>query len=98
MKFKDILKDLPGEFIYIMESEIEESYKDVYDYLTNIFENNNYINGEDAKGKQLSFFIQKIYELAFYSGFKFAVDPDDLYPQTLNKVYDAGIIESNSDK
>ena len=28
----------------------------------------------------------QIYELGFYNGFKFGVDPDDLYPETLEKL------------
>lgn len=87
MKFSDVLDELAPELKYIMEIEKDVSFNKSYKFLTEIFENDEFIKKCDVDGKNLTFFLLKLYELGFYSGFKFAVNPEDLYPETIKKVY-----------
>ena len=86
MKFVNVLKALDKELLKGLKSEKELTYYKAYEFLTNIFKNDEFIKQCDKNNKNLTAFINKIYELGFYNGFKFGVDPDDLYPETLEKL------------
>ena len=86
MKFENVLNALDKELLTALQSEKELTYYKAYEFLTNIFKNDEFIKQCDSNNKNLTAFINKIYELGFYNGFKFGVDPDDLYPETLEKL------------
>lgn len=86
MKFENVLNALDKELLTALQSEKELTYYKAYEFLTNIFKNDEFIKECDKNNKNLTVFINKIYELGFYNGFKFGVDPDDLYPETLEKL------------
>lgn len=86
MKFENVLNALDKELLIALQSEKELTYYKAYEFLSNIFKNDEFIKECDKNNKNLTAFINKIYELGFYNGFKFGVDPDDLYPETLKKL------------
>lgn len=86
MKFENVLNALDEELMIALQSEKELTYYKAYDFLTNIFKNDDFIKECDKNDHNLTMFIARIYELGFYNGFKFGVEPDDLYPETLKKM------------
>lgn len=86
MKFENVLNALDNELMTALQSEKELTYYKAYEFLTDIFKNDDFIKECDKNNKNLTMFIVKLYELGFYNGFKFGVEPDDLYPETLEKL------------
>lgn len=86
MKFENVLNALDEELMIALQSEKELTYYKAYDFLTNIFKNDDFIKECDKNDHNLTMFIARMYELGFYNGFKFGVEPDDLYPETLKKM------------
>lgn len=88
MGYLEKIKQLGPEFIDAMESEKNAIYPDVYDALTKAFD----VQKEIAelqidKGHPVMSFIRKFYDLGFYAGVKFILDPDDLHKETIDKIY-----------
>lgn len=86
MKFENVLNALDEELMTALQSEKELTYYKAYEFLTNIFKNDDFIKECDKNDHNLTMFIARMYELGFYNGFKFGVEPDDLYPETLKKM------------
>lgn len=86
MKFENVLNALDNELMTALQSEKELTYYKAYEFLTKIFKNDDFIKECDKNNKNLTMFIVKLYELGFYNGFKFGVEPDDLYPETIEKL------------
>lgn len=86
MKFENVLNALDEELMIALQSEKELTYYKAYEFLTNIFKNDDFIKECDKNEHNLTMFIARMYELGFYNGFKFGVEPDDLYPETLKKM------------
>lgn len=88
MTFEEQLKLLGEDFIEAMESEKNVIYPNVYDAITKAYGMQEEIAELQLdKDEPILAFLKKFYELGFYAGIKFMLDPDDLHKETIMKVY-----------
>jgi len=88
MTFEEQLKLLGEDFIEAMESEKNVIYPNVYDAITKAYGMQEEIAELQLdKDEPVLAFLKKFYELGFYAGIKFMLDPDDLHKETIIKVY-----------
>ena len=88
MTFEEQLKLLGDDFIEAMESEKNVIYPNVYDAITKAYGMQEEIAELQLdKDEPILAFLKKFYELGFYAGIKFMLDPDDLHKETIMKVY-----------
>lgn len=88
MSFEEQLKLLGDEFVEAMESEKNVIYPQVYDAITSAFGLQEEIADLHLnKDEPVLSFLRKFYELGYYAGIKFMLDPDDLHKETIMKVY-----------
>lgn len=88
MTFEEQLKILGDDFIDAMESEKNVIYPNVYDAITKAYDMQDEIAELQLnKDEPVLSFLKKFYELGFYAGVKFMLDPDDLHKETIMKVY-----------
>lgn len=88
MTFEEQLKLLGEDFIEAMESEKNVIYPNVYDAITKAYGMQEEIAELQLdKDEPVLAFLKKFYELGFYAGIKFMLDPDDLHKETIMKVY-----------
>lgn len=88
MTFEEQLKLLGDDFIEAMESEKNVIYPNVYDAITKAYDMQEEIAELQLdKNEPILAFLKKFYELGFYAGVKFMLDPDDLHKETITKIY-----------
>lgn len=78
INIKEQLKQLPDEFAIEMEKQKEERWPDVYNFIVGYFNCEKDID-ELENSFDMTMFMKMLYELGFYSGVNFAIDPDEAY-------------------
>ena len=75
---KEQLKELPDEFTIEMERQKEERWEDIYNFVVDYFGCEKDIE-ELENSFSMKLFMKMLYELGFYSGVNFTIDPDEKY-------------------
>lgn len=79
INLEDQLKELPEEFIDEMEYQKSQRWEDVFMYLTSEFNCINDIKKMHEEGTPIIKFLRSFYDMGFYSGVNFTLDPQEKY-------------------
>ena len=85
-RLKDQLSSLPQIFTEEMEKQKEDRWSNIYNYIINMFDCEDDINNIIKAGVPIDNFFKRFYELGFYSGVNFTLDPDSPYDSKEGKI------------
>lgn len=80
--FEEQLSLKGEEFKKEMESQKDERWPLVLDYLSHNFGCDDDLKGDTEESKKTLIFLKQIWDFGFYSGINFALDPDIPYVTT----------------
>lgn len=81
INLEDQLSGLPDEFFDEMEKQKSERWKDVFIYLTSKFKCIEEIKEMHNSGTPIIDFLRNFYDMGFYSGVNFTLDPQEEYKE-----------------
>ena len=75
----DQLKELPPEFIGEMEHQKDARWEDAYQFILDRFNCRQTLYKAEMEGFPLHLFFKTIYDMGFYDGVNFTLDPQEPY-------------------
>ena len=73
------LAELPEEFKYAMEEHHDNRWPNIYEYIVNLFYAEDLIDNLESRGQPIKNFLKYFYDMGFYAGVNFALDPQEDY-------------------